>query len=173
MERTYTFDVIVVGGGHAGCEAAAAAARMGARTALVTIALTPLARCPATPPLAAWVRAFGPRDRCFGRPYGPGGGPGRDPVPLAQPLEGAGRAWPRTQADRKLYRLAMQRAIRETPNLAVIEGGVEDLIVTTPPPSRLGRVVGNPRRRELGFPPPLTPPHKGEGAIRRHPRPRG
>ena len=123
------FDVIVIGGGHAGCEAAAAAARMGARTALLTHASRPSARCPATRRSAAWARATGPRDRRARRPDGPRRRRRRHPVPLLNRSKGPAVQGPRAQADRKLYRQAMQAAIRATPDLEVIEAAVEDLIV--------------------------------------------
>ena len=87
------FDVIVVGGGHAGCEAAAAAARMGAATALVThrfatigaMSCNPGDRRPRQGP-------SGPRNRCARRPDGPRRRPRRHPVPRAQPPQGPGGA---------------------------------------------------------------------------------
>ena len=79
---------------------------------------------------------------------------------------------PRTQADRKLYRLAMQRAIRETANLTVVEGGVEDLIVSLLPSPLEGEVSRSDGGGSgEGSIPPLalwaTSPSRGEGIRRR------
>jgi tRNA uridine 5-carboxymethylaminomethyl modification enzyme len=132
-------DVIVVGGGHAGCEAAAAAARMGARTVLITPRFAPIGEMSCNPAIGGLgkghlVREIDALDGLMGRVADAAGIQFR----LLNRSKGPAVQGPRAQADRKLYRSAMQTAIRTTAGLAVIEGGVEDLVVEG---SRVGGVV--------------------------------
>jgi len=131
------FDVIVIGGGHAGCEAAAAAARMGAATALVTHRFATVGAMSCNPAIGGLgkghlVREIDALDGLMGRVADEGGIQFR----VLNRRKGPAVRGPRAQADRKLYAAAMQRAIRATPGLTVIEGEADDLVIAN------GRAAG-------------------------------
>ena len=132
-----SFDVIIIGGGHAGCEAAAASARLGASTALVTHQFKTVGAMSCNPAIGGLgkghlVREIDALDGLMGRVADAGGIQFR----VLNRRKGPAVRGPRAQADRKLYSAAMQAAILATPNLSVIEGEADDLL------TRQGRITG-------------------------------
>ncbi|HVY52000.1 MAG TPA: tRNA uridine-5-carboxymethylaminomethyl(34) synthesis enzyme MnmG [Devosia sp.] len=124
------FGVIVVGGGHAGSEAAAAAARLGVPTALITHKFATIGEMSCNPAIGGLgkghlVREIDALDGLMGRVADQAGIQFR----VLNRRKGPAVRGPRAQADRRLYRQAMQAALSAQPNLAIIEGEVDDLIV--------------------------------------------
>ncbi len=125
------FDVIVVGGGHAGTEAAAAAARMGAQTALISLRRESIGVMSCNPAIGGLgkghlVREIDALDGVMARAADRAGIQFR----LLNRRKGPAVQGPRAQADRKLYRLAVQDALANTQHLTILEGEVARLIIT-------------------------------------------
>lgn len=124
------YAVIVVGGGHAGCEAAAASARLGVATALITHRFATIGEMSCNPAIGGLgkghlVREIDALDGLMGRVADEAGIQFR----VLNRRKGPAVRGPRAQADRRLYRNAMQAAISAQANLDVIEGEVDDLVV--------------------------------------------
>jgi tRNA uridine 5-carboxymethylaminomethyl modification enzyme len=135
--QSESFDVIVIGGGHAGCEAASASARLGAGTALVTHRFATIGAMSCNPAIGGLgkghlVREVDALDGLMGRVADAAGIQFR----MLNRRKGPAVRGPRAQADRKLYAAAMQAAITKTANLHVIEGEADELIVSG------GRITG-------------------------------
>src|ERR1700694_5562374 len=131
------YDVIVIGGGHAGCEAAAAAGRMGALTALVPHRFDTIGAMSCNPAIGGLgkghlVREIDALDGLMGRIADRGGIQFR----VLNRRKGPAVRGPRAQADRKLYAAAMQRAIEAIPNLTIFGAEADDVIIAD------GRVTG-------------------------------
>lgn len=130
MTHNTNFDVIVVGGGHAGCEAASASARTGARTALITHKIETIGEMSCNPAIGGLgkghlVREIDALDGLMARVADKSGIQFR----MLNRSKGPAVWGPRAQIDRALYRKAMQAEILNHDNLTVIADGVEDLIV--------------------------------------------
>src|SRR5436305_10109968 len=131
IARQESFDVIVSGGGHGGCEAATVAARMGARTALVTHRFATIGAMSCNPAIGGLgkghlVREVDALDGLMGRIADAAGIQFR----LLNRRKGPAVRGPRAQADRKLYAAAMQAGIVESAGLSVVEGEADELLIS-------------------------------------------
>src|SRR5438445_3775926 len=132
------FDVVVIGGGHAGCEAASAAARLGATTALLTLNLDLIGQMSCNPAIGGigkghLVREIDALGGIMGRVIDRTGIQFR----LLNRSRGPAVQAPRAQADRALYRVEMRRTLEGTPNLSLRQGLVTELVVAN------GRICGD------------------------------
>ena len=149
-EARVRYDVVVVGGGHSGCEAAAAAARIGARTALVTHRRETIGEMSCNPAIGGLakghlVREIDALDGVMGRAIDRAGIQFR----VLNRSKGPAVRGPRAQADRKLYRQAMAELLVETAGLDIVEGAAEDLAFDTQG-HVLGLILGDGREIAAG-----------------------
>ncbi len=130
MKQINDFDVIVIGGGHAGTEAASSAARIGAKTALVTHKISKIGEMSCNPAIGGLgkghiVREIDALDGIMGKAIDESG----IHFKILNSSKGYAVRGPRAQADRMLYKRSVQKILNKQKNLSIIEGAVEDLII--------------------------------------------
>jgi tRNA uridine 5-carboxymethylaminomethyl modification enzyme len=154
MQVHETYDVVVVGAGHAGCEAAMAAARMGLKTALFTLNLDLIAQMSCNPAVGGIAKGHLVREVDA---LGGIMGEVTDAVGIQFRLLNTSRGpavWsPRAQCDKQQYRLKMRQVLESEPNLRIKQAEVTDLIIEDEPAqaSGAGDTEGHPRRRTHGI----------------------
>jgi tRNA uridine 5-carboxymethylaminomethyl modification enzyme len=145
--HTYDYDVIVVGAGHAGTEAAMAAARLGAKTALLTTNLDTVGQMSCNPAIGGVAKGQIVREiDALGGVMGEAIDRTGIQFRLLNRRKGPAMHSPRAQADKKGYQLEVKRLVEEQPNLELRQEIVEDLLVENPPspnaPEQVGQIVG-------------------------------
>src|SRR5437762_10274502 len=139
MSFTEQYDVVVVGAGHAGCEAAMAAARMGLKTALCTLNVDLIAQMSCNPAIGGIAKGHLVREIDA---LGGIMGEVTDAVGIQFRLLNTSRGpavWsPRAQCDKQQYRVAMRHLLEAEPSLEIVEGEVADLVVDSQRPTKIG-----------------------------------
>src|ERR1051325_6294802 len=130
MSGTLTYDVVVIGGGHAGCEAAYIAARIGAKTALITIDANAIGQMSCNPAIGGIAKGHLVREvDALGGIMGEVIDATGIQFRLLNRSRGPAVQSPRAQADRNLYRTEMRRRLLATENLSIVEGEVAELMI--------------------------------------------